>query len=106
MGHMRVKFRPSSSLGTWSVRLIAVALAFFILFFVLVASGQRGGETFFSNPLLAITILLAGILATGSFFIGIIGIARIRERSVLVFLATTAGLLVLLFGLAEIIFPH
>ena len=103
---MRVSYKPSAVLGAWSVRLIAFALAFFILFAALVALGQRGGETFFSNLALTIPMLIAAILAVCAFFTGILSIIRNRERAVFVFISTVLGFLVLLYGLAEIIFPH
>ena len=103
---MRVSYKPSAVLGAWSVRLIAFAFAFFILFAALVALGQRGGETFFSNLVLTIPMLIAAVLAVCAFITGILSIIRNRERAVFVLISTTIGLFVLIFGLAEIIFPH
>ncbi len=103
---MRVNYKPSTFLGNWSVRLIVFSLLFFIVFYSLVVSGQRGGDTFFSNLALAITMLIAAILAVSSFFTGIIGIIKNRERAIFVYISTVIGFFVLLFGLAEIIFPH
>ncbi len=103
---MRVTYKPSAVLGAWSVRLIAFALAFFILFAVLVALGQRGGETFFSNLVLAIPMLIAAVLAVCAFFTGILGILRNRERAVFVLISTGLGFFVLFWGFAEIVFPH
>jgi len=103
---MRVNYKPSTFLGNWSVRLIVFSLLFLIVFYSLVASGQRGGDTFFSNLALAITMLIAAILAVSSFFTGIIGIIRNRERAIFVYISTVIGFFVLLYGLAEIIFPH
>ena len=103
---MRVNYKPRTVLGTWSVRLIIFSIVCFILLFSLIASGQRGGDTFFSNLALAITMLIAAILAVSSFFTGIICIIRNRERSILVYISAAIGFFVLLFGLAEIIFPH
>jgi hypothetical protein len=103
---MRLLFKPSTNLGNWSVGLFGVSTVFFILFFVLVASGQRGGETFFSNLALTVPMLIAAILAVSSFFTGIIGIFRNGERAIIVFISTTLGFLVLTYGLAEILFPH
>lgn len=97
---------PKTILGKWSVGLIIVFFLLFALFQFLVASGQRGGATFFDNLLLAIPIFLAGICGVSSFFTGLIGIVKSKERSILVFLATIIGLLVLLFLLGEILFPH
>ncbi|MFC1984470.1 hypothetical protein ACFLU0_00445 [Chloroflexota bacterium] len=103
---MRVNYKPSTFLGNWSVRLIVFSLLFLIVFYSLVASGQRGGDTFFSNLALAITMLIAAILAVSSFFTGIIGIIRNRERTIFVYISTAIGFFVLLYGLAEIISPH
>jgi len=41
-----------------------------------------------------------------AFFTGIIGIIKSEERSILVFLTTIFGFLVLLFVLGEILVPH
>lgn len=103
---MRVNYKPNTALGKWSFILIVVSLIFFILFYSLVALGQRGGDTFFSNPALAVPILLAGISAVCAFFAGITCIIMNRERAIFVFVSTIVGFLVLFFGLAEIIFPH
>ena len=103
---MRANYKPNTVLGTWSVRLIVAFLLFFILFFVFATSGQKGGDTFFSNLSLAIPILIAAVLAVSAFFTGIISIFRNRERAIFVFLSTAMGFFVLLFGLAEIMFPH
>ena len=93
-------------MGRWSIGLIASLFLFYVLFQLLVASGQRGGETFFSNLALTIPILLAGISGLSAFLTGIIGIIKSKERSVLVFLATTIGFFVLTFWLGEVLFPH
>jgi ABC-type uncharacterized transport system permease subunit len=52
---------PKTRLGKWSVGLIILFFLLFALFQFLVASGQRGGATFFSNLVLAIPILAAEI---------------------------------------------
>ena len=103
---MRVSYKANTTLGIWSVRLLVVFFLFLLIFYALVASGQRGGDTFFSNPVLTVPILIAGLSAVGAFFTGIICIVRNRERAVSVFLSTAIGFFVLLYGLAEIIFPH
>ena len=97
---------PRTLLGKWSIGLI---ITFFLLFAALIflaASGQEGGDTFFSNLTLAIPGLGAGAAGVLAFFTGIIGIIRGKERSVLVFAAAAIGLLVLLFVLGEILSPH
>lgn len=70
------------------------------------ASGQRGGATFFSNLALSVPMLIAVISGISAFFTGIIGIIRSKERSVLTFIATIIGFLILFFVLGEFLVPH
>ena len=103
---MKVYFIPRTVPGKWSVWLIAAFILLFALFYILVAAGQRGGETYFSNLLLAVPYTLAAICGIASFFTGIIGVIRSRERAILVYPSMIIGLCVLLWMLAEVIFPH
>jgi len=103
---MRISLKPKSTMGKWSTGLIIAFLLFLAVFLILVASGQRGGDTFFSNLALTIPMLLAGVSSVSALVTGIIGIVKSRERSVLVFLATAIGLFVLVFSLGEVLFPH
>lgn len=97
---------PTTSLGKWSVGLIVIFFLLFATFQLLVASGQRGGATFFSNLVLTIPILLAGTSGVLAFFTGIASIVKSAERSALVFLAAAMGLFILVFWLGEILSPH
>lgn len=97
---------PRTRLGQWSVELAGLFIAFFLVFVLFVSLGQRGGETFFSNPLLTVPMLLAALSAILGFFTGIVGIVRDRERSILTFISTGIGLFVGLFSLAEVLLPH
>ena len=103
---MKVHFVPKTTLGKWSVILVGVFFVLIVVFQLLVASGQRGGMTFFSNLVLTIPMLVAGICGVSAFVTGLAGIIRSRERSVIVYLAAAIGLFVLLFWLGEVIFPH
>jgi hypothetical protein len=76
------------------------------VFQILVASGQRGGETFFSNPWLALSILPAAGFAIAAGVAAAGGIFWRRERSLFSFIALFLGLLVAVFVLGEIIVPH
>ncbi len=97
---------PRTRLGKWSIGLIILFFLLLATLQLLVASGQQGGATFFSNPVLAIPGLLAAASGALAFFIGIVGIIKSKERSVLVFLAAAIGLLILVFVLGEILSPH
>jgi hypothetical protein len=99
-------FLPQTLLGKWSVGLIISFLLLFVLAQIIVATGQRGGDTFFSNLAISIPMLLAAICAAAAFFTGIIAIIKSKERSIPVFLTTLMGLFVLIFCLGEIISPH
>ena len=100
---MKLHFIPKTHLGQWSIWLITV---FIVLFIIIVASGQRGGATFFSNLALSIPMVIAGISALLAFFTGIIGIIKSKERSVLACSSTIVGFFILLWVSAEILFPH
>jgi len=103
---MKLSFTPKTKLGKWSVGLIISFFVFLGIFFMFINLGERGGETFFSNLKLTIPFCLAAISAIASFFTGIISILKNKERSILVFLTTLLGFLILLWCLAEILFPH
>ena len=103
---MRVVILPKSYLGKWSIGLIAASILFWAVFGLLRASGQRPGETVFSNLALTIPGMLlvtSGVLA---FLTGLISVIRNRERSILVFVAMLVGFFILLFLIGEVVFPH
>jgi hypothetical protein len=103
---MRISLKPKTKPGKWSTGLIIVFFLFIAVFLILVASGQRGGDTFFSNLALTTPMLLGGVSGVSALATGIIGIVKSGERSVFVFLAAAIGLFVLIFSLGEILFPH
>jgi hypothetical protein len=103
---MKIRIIPGTTLGKWSIGLTGGLVLFFALLWVLAATGQRGGETFFSNPALAIPALLAAVSGIAAFFTGIIGIIKSKERSISAFLAVLIGFFVLVFCLGEILSPH
>jgi hypothetical protein len=103
---MKLHFIPKTRLGRWSIWLIIAFILLLISFQLLVISGQLGGDTFFSNLVLSIPMLLAAISGISAFFTGIIGIIKSKERAVLVFVATIIGLFILVFVLGEFLVPH
>ena len=103
---MRISLKPKTTMGKWSTGLIIAFFLFSAVFGILVASGQRGGDTFFSFTALTIPGLLAGVSAVSALVTGIIGIVKSRERSVLVFLVMAIGLDLLILLLGEFLFPH
>lgn len=97
---------PSTHLGRVCCGLGAVSMALLVVFFALIASGQRGGATFFSNPWLATTLLAAGTAATVAAAVGVSAVFRESERAVVVFVFIVLGVAVVMLAGAEAVFPH
>ena len=102
----RILGLPGTWVGWWSVGLAVAFFVFFGLFQTLVAAGQRGGATFFSNPWLALSLLTAAGSAIAAGVTAAVAIFSKGERSLLVFLALLLGLFVLVFALGELLVPH
>ena len=104
---MKITLLPTTKLGIWSIVLAAGVFVFYSLRrMIMIIGHQRGGETFFSNPLLAIVMILAALSGMAALVIGIFTILKNKERSVTVFLAMLFGLFVTVFWLGEFISPH
>ncbi len=103
---MKMQFVPTTILGKWSVRLIGFFAVMYGMFMVFVSIGERGGDAFFSNPKLAVPMVLAVLCAIAALIIGVFAVMWKQERSPVVFLVMGIGLLVLVFVLAEILFSH
>lgn len=102
-----MKIRPTSKLGRVSVHLIVVFLLLMLFFYSMVhLFNQRGGEHFFSNLLLTIPLLLAFGSGIASFITGVLSFFVSKDRSLLMYLSSLAGLLIFVFGVLELIFPH
>jgi len=97
---------PKTKLGKWSAGLFGAFVLVMILFYLLIGGGQTGGDTFFSNWVLAISILLAAACGVGGFIVGLVAIIKKRERNWLVFIAVGIGAFVTFFFAAELLFPH
>ena len=97
---------PRSRSGRWSLTMTAVAVCLFAAFIGLVAGGQKGGDTFFSNPWLAGTMTAGATFAIAAGGAGLFSIVRNRDRSLTVLVTTAFGLLVLAYTVAETAFPH
>lgn len=105
---MGIIFLPKTKLGKWAVWLI---IAFFIIvafvnLFVTFYLGIHGGETFFDAPAISIPIAIAWLCGIGAFVLGLMSILKNREHSVLVYIVTIIGLLLVVFFIIEIGFPH
>ena len=82
------------------------ALVCFGVFVGLVASGRKGGDTFFSNPWLAWPILIAAAAAIAAGMIAMFCVVTRRDRSLPVVVAGVIGTLVLAWVVLEVTMPH
>jgi hypothetical protein len=97
---------PSSRDGRWSVGLAVVSLVSLGWFFLMVASGQRGGDSLLDNWLLTgpmVIVAAAGIAGLGA---ALLAVLRSHERGLLVVLPLLWGLVVTFFAVGEFAFPH
>ncbi len=97
---------PVTRPGRWAVALLSGFLFAFAVFLWAIALGARGGETFFSNPFLSLSLLTAGVLAIAAGLVAAVAVITQRERAPLALFALALGTLVALFGAAEVLFPH
>lgn len=97
---------PTTGLGRRSTYAATVFVVLMAVFSHLVASGQRGGDHFFSNLWLTVPVLGAFAAGVAAFVLGAAAISTEGERSIVVGAVTLLGLLVTAFGVAEIVLPH
>ena len=108
----KIKFLPKTILGKCSVILIIVMPVFFYIsisfvdFYESVSAGKTILQDIIVRPGIAVLMLVGFACGIVSFFTGIVGIIRKKDHSVLLFLSTTMGLLIVLCCLTEILFPH
>ena len=90
--------------------MIIIALLMVVVSIIEVVLGSRGGVTFKVTRTWQITNLLVVFFAILAMVIGIIGIVKSKERSILVFVATALGVLVAVFvlilGIDELLASH
>lgn len=101
-GGQRPWWEPPTTPGRWAVGFAAGSVVLFALFNLFVMSGERGGDEFFSNLVLAIPILAAGVSAIAGGLMGAYAIAFRHERHPLVFASAILGVFVAIFILGEI----
>jgi hypothetical protein len=85
----KIKFKPKSSLGKWSLGIIIFSpLVFYV-----------------SLKLLKEPLIIGGTIYGSAFICGILAIIWKKDYAVWVFISTSIGLLILLFVLQQMMFP-
>ncbi|MBN2100442.1 hypothetical protein JW710_00910 [Candidatus Dojkabacteria bacterium] len=104
---------PKTKLGNWSIGLIIAMPFLFLLgrffidlFYESVSSGDTILEDIAKRPALGLSMLAGMGSGVSAFVTGLIAIIKQKERALLVFVSTVLGALVVLFLIAEIVYPH
>ena len=110
---MKVGLLAKTKLGAWSLGLIAAVP---ILFYIGAASADSlygsvpsGGtilEDIVERPVVALSMLAGMAAGISAFTVGLVAIIKQKERALTVYVATLAGMLLLLFLIGEVVFPH
>ena len=110
---MKVNLIPKNKLGKWSLGLIATMQVFFFFgssftnsLYKSVPASNTILEDIATRPTLALTMLAGMVAGISAFIAGFIAIIRQKERTLLVYVATLIGMLLILFLIAEVLFPH
>jgi hypothetical protein len=110
---MKVSLPPKTKLGWWSLGLIiampilfSIGSSFTHSLYQSVSSGRTIPQDIIKRPALALTMLSGMVTGVSAFISGLIAIIKEKERALLVYLSTLIGFLLILFLLAEVIFPH
>ncbi len=110
---MKVNLIPKTKLGKWSLGLIAVMPALFFIgtsftnsLYKSVPAGSTILEDIARRAALALTMLVGMVAGISAFIVGLIAIIRQKERALLVYVATSIGMLLILFLIGEVLFPH
>ena len=100
-------------LGKWSLGLIVAMPALFFFgssftnsLYKSVPAGSSIIEDIAGRPALALTMIAGMIAGISAFIVGLIAIIRQKERALLVYVATSIGMLLILFLIGEVLFPH
>ncbi len=108
-----LEIKLKTKLGKWSVGLIIVMFILFFmgssfvdLFYKSVPSGRTILEDIVKRPGVSLVMLTGFACGIISFAVGIVAIFKKKERSMLVYISTAIGALLILFLIGELLFPH
>jgi len=100
MLNMRISILPKTSLGKWSTGLIIAAMLMLVVFSI------GSVNVNWHEPWLVTPIILAAVFAISSMVVGVIGIVKSKERSILVFIAAALGVVALVIGVGQFLIPQ
>ena len=97
---------PPTICGKWAFGGLVSFFVFMFIFYGLVFSGQRGGEGFFDNMVLAVPFVSAIISALIMFLSAVWALVVLKDRALWVWIALVIGGFVTWFMTMEMLFPH
>lgn len=107
------RITPTTILGKWSIGLIIAMPVLFVLGSSLANSLYKSapaGGTILADtaarPALALTMLAGMAAGISAFITGLIATFKQKEKSLLVYISTAIGALLVLFLTGEIVSPH
>ena len=109
---MKPQLIPSSPLGKWSVGFIVMVPLLtalgtaFVQAYQTVPAGDTILEDLLTRPGVALPMLTAFASGIVALLCGLFAIFKKKDHSILTLLATLLGFLILLWVLAEVLFPH
>ncbi len=104
---MKISFLPKSKSGKWSLICFAAEVILMVIFYSIIAIfNTKGGDTFFSNPELAIPLILAWLSGAVSFVLGCISLIKGKPKSILVLVVSIVTLLTTVYGILEVTASH
>jgi hypothetical protein len=113
MAIQSLKIFPITPLGKWSLGLIVAMPILFIIgisFANSIYESIPAGDTILADiaarPALALSMLAGMAAGISAFITGLLAIIRRKDYSLLVFVSSTIGALLVLFLAGEILFPH
>lgn len=107
------RLMPRTTLGMWTVGLIAAMPILFVIgssfsstLYESVPAGQTILADVAARPFLALTMLAGMAAGITGFIVGLLAIVKQKESSLLVYVSTVIGAFLTLFLVGELAFPH
>ena len=113
MSERSYRFMPRTTLGMWTVGLVAAMPILFVIgssssssLYKSIPAGRTILADVAARPLLALTMLAGMFAGISAFIVGLLAIVKKKENALLVYVSTVIGGLLMLFLVSELAFPH
>lgn len=107
------RISPETTTGKWSLGLIISMPILFIIgssftysLYQSIPAGNTILEDIAARPALALTMLAGMAAGISAFITGLLAILMQKDNTLLVYVSTVIGALLILFLMGEIVFPH